>query len=62
MTRYLDIGAVVFQLRAVPWQAPGFDVRQHRDELRKLHDQITSDGGFEVRSQRFLVRGAQLIR
>jgi SAM-dependent methyltransferase len=54
--RYLDVGAVVFQLRAVPWQAPGFDVERHHRELRRVHDQITDDGGFEVRSQRFLIQ------
>lgn len=55
VTRYLDVGAVVFQLRAVPWQVPGFDVRRHRRQLQRIHDQIANDGGFEVRSQRFLV-------
>lgn len=33
VTRFLDVGAVVFQLRAVPWQAPGFDVVRHREIL-----------------------------
>lgn len=56
VTRYLDVGAVIFQLRAVPWQAPGFEVGRYRDELRQLHDRITRDGGFDVRSQRFLVQ------
>lgn len=55
VTRYLDIGAVVFQLRAVPWQAPGFDVVGHREHLRRVHDEIVRTGGFEVRSQRFLI-------
>jgi SAM-dependent methyltransferase len=55
VTRYLDIGAVVFQLRAVPWQAPGFDVVGQREELRRIHDEIVRTGGFEVRSQRFLI-------
>jgi SAM-dependent methyltransferase len=54
--RYLDVAAVIFQLRAVPWQAPGFDVERHQRELRRIHDQITNDGGFEVRSQRFLIQ------
>jgi SAM-dependent methyltransferase len=55
VTRYLDLGAVVFQLRAVPWQAPGFDVVAHREDLRRIHDEIVRTGGFEVRSQRFII-------
>lgn len=55
VTRYLDVGAVVFHLRAVPWQVPGFDVVRHRRQLEEIHRQITRDGAFVVRSQRFLV-------
>jgi hypothetical protein len=55
VTRYLDLGAVVFQLRAVPWQASGFDVVGHREDLRRIHDEIVRTGGFEVRSQRFII-------
>lgn len=55
VTRFLDIGAVVFQLRTVPWQAPNFDVVRHREHLRRIHDEIVRTGGFEVRSQRFLI-------
>lgn len=57
--RYLDVGAVIFQLRAVPWQAPGFDVVLHREQLRRIHDQIVRIGGFEVRSQRFLLQAGR---
>lgn len=56
VTRFLDVGAVVFQLRAVPWQAPGFDIVRHRGHLRRIHDEILRTGGFEVRSQRFLIQ------
>jgi SAM-dependent methyltransferase len=55
VTRFLDIGAVVFQLRAVPWQAPGFNVLRHRQHLKRIHDEIARTGGFTVRSQRFLI-------
>jgi SAM-dependent methyltransferase len=55
VTRFLDVGAVVFQLRAVPWQAPGFNVLRHRRHLQRIHDEIIRTGGFTVRSQRFLI-------
>lgn len=54
--RYLDIGAVVFQLRMVPWQAPGFDPEVHRSRLQRIHSRILDEGGFSVRSQRFLIQ------
>jgi len=40
VTRYLDIGAMIFQVRAVPWQARGFDAVRHRQRC----------GGFTIRS------------
>ncbi|WP_329480939.1 class I SAM-dependent methyltransferase [Kribbella sp. NBC_01484] len=58
-TRYLDIGAVIYQLRIVSWHAPGFDPDRHRSELRQMHDQIVDTGGFEVRSRRFLVQASK---
>jgi SAM-dependent methyltransferase len=61
LTRFLDVGAVVFQLRAVPWQAPGFDVVRHGTQLRRIHEQIVRTGGFDVRSQRFLIRADKPI-
>lgn len=54
-TRYLDVGAVVLQLRAVPWQVPGFEVQRHLDQLRRIHHHIRQRGSFEVTSHRLLV-------
>ena len=54
-TRYLDVGAVVLQLRAVPWQVPGFDVEQHLEHLRRIHRDIEKHGSFNVTSHRLLV-------
>jgi SAM-dependent methyltransferase len=60
-TRFLDVGAVVFQLRAIPWQAPGFDAVIHREHLWRIHNHIQQTGGFDVRSQRFLIRADKPI-
>ena len=54
-TRYLDIGAIVLQLRAVPWQVPGFDVQQHLGQLRRIHHHIGQHGSFTVTSHRLLL-------
>lgn len=54
-TRYLDVGAVVLQLRAVPWQVPGFDVQRYLNQLRGIHRRIRRYGSFEVTSHRLLL-------
>ena len=54
-TVYADVGAVVLQLRMVPWQAPGFDPVRHRDHLRRIDRQIRDRGGFRVTSHRLVL-------
>ena len=54
-TRYLDVGAIVLQIRAVPWQVPGFDVQHHLDQLRRIHHHIGQHGSFTVTSHRLLL-------
>jgi hypothetical protein len=56
VTRYFDIGAVVFQLRSVPWQVPGFEVGTSEERLRCLDAHIRRTGSFDVKNHRFLVR------
>ncbi|MCC2316860.1 class I SAM-dependent methyltransferase [Cellulomonas chengniuliangii] len=55
VTRYLDVGALVLQLRAVPWQAPGFVAHESLDALRRVHQRIEAHGSFDVTSVRFLL-------
>ena len=56
VARYRDVGAVVFQLRAVPWQVPGFDVETSDERLRTLDAHIRRTGSFDVTNHRILVR------
>jgi hypothetical protein len=42
---FLDIGALVYYLRAVPWLVPNFDARTRRDDLGRLNDRIVAEGG-----------------
>jgi hypothetical protein len=58
-TRYLDVGAIVLQLRAVPWQVPGFDVDRHRQRLQAIHNQIIQHGAFTVTSHRLLLEATR---
>lgn len=52
---FFDIGAVVYQLRAVAWQIPGFTVERYDGALRELDRRIRADGRFDVHAHRFLI-------
>jgi SAM-dependent methyltransferase len=54
-----EIGAVVYQLRMVPWQVPDFTVARYDSALRRLHARIEADGPFAVRTHRFLIRAVK---
>lgn len=52
---FRDVGALVYYLRAVPWQLPGFTVEAHRDALRSVHEHIRSTGTLRLRGHFFLI-------
>lgn len=52
---YADIGAVVYQLRLVSWQIPGFSPDRYRDQLRKIFAVIDADGRFTSHAHRFKI-------
>lgn len=52
---FFDIGAVVYFLRKVIWTVPGFTVEDYDEQLRRLHQQIHTDGVFLAHSTRTLI-------
>jgi hypothetical protein len=50
-----DVGAIVYQLRAVPWQVRDFTPQRYERELRRLHATIRTEGPFTAYAHRFLV-------
>jgi SAM-dependent methyltransferase len=50
-----DVGAVVYYLRALPWQAPDFRAGDHLAALRAIHERTLSSGPLTVRSHHFLL-------
>jgi SAM-dependent methyltransferase len=54
-TVFADVGAVVYYLKAVPWQIEGFSVDEYREPLLALHQMMQADGGLVVTSHRFLI-------
>ena len=51
--RFTDIGAVVYYLKAIPWQIPDFTVDQYRDRLFAIHQLIQQTGALHVKEHRF---------
>jgi len=47
-TVFTDIGALVYYLKAVPWQIPEFSVELYRDRLHAIHQRIQSDGPLRI--------------
>jgi len=54
-----DIGAVVFYLKAIPWQIADFTVDKYREPLAVLHDQIKTDGDLVLTSHRFFIEATK---
>lgn len=53
--RFYDIGAVVYYLKAVPWQVPDFSIDSYIDALWEMHQRVQRDGYVEVHDHRFLI-------
>jgi SAM-dependent methyltransferase len=58
-TTFLDIGALIAYLKAIPWQIPSFSLATHSDALRELHRQIQRTGEFKTHSHRFLIEAVK---
>lgn len=54
--RFYDIGALVYYLKAIPWQVPGFSVESFAEKLYDIHQQIQTKGYFDVKQHRFMIK------
>jgi len=48
-----DIGAVVYYLKAIPWQVPDFSVSRYYERLAAIHNIIQNASFLAVKSHRF---------
>ena len=53
--KFLDVGAVVYFLKAIPWIVDNFSVDSHLEYLRKLQEKLEREGRLEFTSAVFLV-------
>jgi SAM-dependent methyltransferase len=54
--RFYDIGALVYYLKAIPWQVPDFSIEKYHDPLFRLHQSIEEKGFFEAKQNRFILK------
>ena len=55
-----DVGAIVYQLRAVPWQVRGFSPERYDRALRRLDAVIRTEGRFTASAHRFLIEATRV--
>jgi len=58
-SRFYDVGALVFYLRAISWQIKGFSVEAFRSKLFEIHLLIESQGWLEVGEHRFFIEAVK---
>ncbi|MGD6891869.1 class I SAM-dependent methyltransferase [Bacillus mobilis] len=54
--RFYDIGAIVYYLKAIPWQIPDFTAEGYYEELYRIHEIILQKGYFDVKQHRFMIK------
>ena len=53
--RYYDIGAIVYYLKAIPWEISDFSVEKYFDRLVEVHHLIQREGYVDVAFHQFLI-------
>ncbi|PKR84166.1 class I SAM-dependent methyltransferase [Heyndrickxia camelliae] len=54
-TRFYDIGALIYYLKAIPWQISDFTVPNYFDKLVQIHQHIQDKGFIEFKEHRFFI-------
>lgn len=52
---FSDVGALVYYLKALPWEVPDFSVAKYELVLRELQTRLKRDGQLRFRAGRFLI-------
>lgn len=59
-TRYYDVGAIVYYLKAIPWEIPDFSVEKYFDKLVEIDELIERDGYVDVLFHQFFIVGQKV--
>jgi SAM-dependent methyltransferase len=52
---FLDVGAIVYYLKAVPWLVPGFSVERHLPYLLALQRKIEAQGKLTFSARKYII-------
>ena len=55
ITRFFDVGAIVYYLKAIPWQIPDFSIEKYFEKLIAIHNTIQEQGYIDVHYHRFFI-------
>ncbi|MGH2630063.1 MAG: class I SAM-dependent methyltransferase [Actinomycetota bacterium] len=55
-----DVGALAWNLKAIPWMVPGFSIAAYRERLRQVQERIEREGPIVVNQRRFWVRARKI--
>ncbi|KGX90276.1 class I SAM-dependent methyltransferase [Pontibacillus marinus] len=58
-TRFYDVGAIVYFLKAIPWQIEDFSVDRYFDNLFHIHRMIEDQGYIDVHAHRFIIKAVK---
>ncbi len=56
MTRFADVGAIVYFLKAIPWIVKDFSVERDLKHLKELQERLESGKPLEFKKARFLIK------
>ncbi|MBO0793073.1 MAG: hypothetical protein J2P36_19295 [Ktedonobacteraceae bacterium] len=59
ITRFYDAGAIVYYLKAIPWEVPDFSVGKYFDKLVEIHELIQRESYVDVPFHTFFITARQ---
>ncbi|UVI30428.1 methyltransferase domain-containing protein [Paenibacillus spongiae] len=54
--RFYDVGSIIYYLKAIPWQVPGFELDPYLAPIYEIHRIIEKKGFFDVSQHRFIIK------
>jgi SAM-dependent methyltransferase len=57
---FYDVGAIVYLLKAIPWQVPDFTIEKYYDRLVTIHNHIQTTGQFIASKHRYYIEARKL--
>lgn len=58
---FADVGAIVYYLKAIPWEVPGFTVETHLRYLLALQERLESGDELGFHAARFLIEASRPV-